>query len=31
VTTELLTKCVDLPVDWKEQASLFGFERAPAS
>jgi DNA invertase Pin-like site-specific DNA recombinase len=31
VTTELLTKRVDLPMDWKEQASLLGFERAPAS
>jgi hypothetical protein len=31
VTTELLTKRVDLPNDWKEQESLLGFERAPAS
>jgi hypothetical protein len=31
VTTELLTKRVDLPMDWKEQESLLGFERAPAS
>jgi site-specific DNA recombinase len=31
VTTELLTKRVDLPIDWTEQASLLGFERAPAS
>ena len=31
VTTELLTKRVDLPIDWKEQQSLLGFERAPAS
>ena len=30
VTTELLTKRVDLPIDWKEQESLLGFERAPA-
>ena len=31
VTTELLTKRVDLPIDWKEQESLLGFERAPPS
>jgi hypothetical protein len=31
VTTELLTKRVHLPIDWKEQQSLLGFERAPAS
>jgi hypothetical protein len=31
VTTELLTKRVDLPIDWKEQKSLLGFERASAS
>lgn len=31
VTTELLTKRVDLPTDWEEQMSLLGFERAPAS
>ncbi len=31
VTTEMLTKRVDLPIDWKEQRSLLGFERAPAS
>jgi len=31
VTTEILTKRVDLPIDWNEQASLLGFERAPAS
>ena len=31
VTAELLTKRVDLPIDWKVQESLLGFERAPAS
>jgi hypothetical protein len=31
MTTELLTKRVDLPIDWKEQESLLGFERTPAS
>jgi DNA invertase Pin-like site-specific DNA recombinase len=31
VTTEMLTKRVDLPIDWKEQESLLGFEQAPAS
>lgn len=31
VTTEMLTKRVDLPIDWKEQESLLGFKRPPAS
>ena len=31
VTTEMLTKRIDLPIDWKEQESLLDFERAPAS
>ena len=31
VTTELLTKRVDMPIDWKEQVSLLGFERTPIS
>ncbi len=31
VTTEMLTKRVDLPINWKEQESLLGFERLPAS
>ena len=31
VTNEMLTKRIDLPIDWKEQESLLGFERAPVS
>jgi len=31
VTTEMLTKRVDLPIDCREQESLLGFETAPAS
>jgi len=31
VTTEMLTKRVDLPIDWKEQESLLGFKWAPVS
>jgi hypothetical protein len=31
VTTEMLTKRVDLPIDWREQETLLGFKRAPVS
>ena len=31
VTTEVLTKRVDLPLDWKEQRSLLDFERTSTS
>jgi hypothetical protein len=31
VTTETLTKRADLPIDWKEQESLLGVERASVS
>jgi hypothetical protein len=31
LTTEMLTKRVDLPIDWREQETLLGFKRAPVS